>query len=464
MKNSSLWIAIGVLLAALVAGGLHGQHIDTLREARAFYEWMRVAGTSERMFTGESVSLDFVDEEIYNEANQIAAATVPAPAVSVGSETGGIIASLASNDANNDTIWAFAKSDEAADVRAKFLVAARANKLQFAQNVEYANAEAENVSILNLLLGFRKVAANFLWIEADRAWSEGHIHRLIPMLKTVVTLDPQFIDAYLIGAWHLAYNASAKYSDTAPALRKWNSEFEVCIGQKELYYYQGADLLKQGIRHNPRDYRLYFDLGFGIYNEKIKDYEKAVLYLREAVKQPHERWVPRMLYLALTENGQYQEALDGWKEYEQKFPDSASDTPERFIQRNTALLHEQKAEKLKIDAASAPEAEAATMRAEADKHLAQAREIWGSMNEDYAQARLLRLDAIADREMGRYIEANAKLMHARQLSGSLFKELSDLIIEIKQEAGEPLAVTEQKQVIRESVQGCEGMPEEFRNP
>ena len=36
------------------------------------------------------------------------------------------------------------------------------------------------------------------------------------MITTDVrALDPQFVDAYLIGAWHLAYNATARMPDLA---------------------------------------------------------------------------------------------------------------------------------------------------------------------------------------------------------------------------------------------------------
>lgn len=461
MKKPTL-IALAVLLVALGLGGTQGRHIDHLREARAFYEWLRVAGTSERLFTGESVSLDFRDRQLYEMVTPIAETVIPAPSVSLTPEEGGIIAALAKDDANNQKLWEFAKSDAVADLRKEFLTAARNNKLQFAQNLDYAAAEAANVSIINLFLGFRKVAANLLWIEVDRAWSMGMLQRVTPMMTTVVTLDPNFVDAYLIGAWHLGYNASAKYQVTPPALLEWSDKYQACIGDKERFYYEAAEFLKRGIRYNPRDYRLYFDLGFGIYNEKIQDYEKAVLYLREAVNQPHERWVPRMLYQAYEANGQYEEALAGWKEYQSRFPDSETDTAPRFINRNTALVEERKAEQLRAEAKGKPEAEAAPLREQAREHNAEARRIWKAMNEPYADARILRLEALDLREQGRYLEATAMLQNARQLSGSLHKELSDLIIEIKQEGGIDLAVTEQKQLIRESVVGCEGMPDDMR--
>src|SRR5690606_4545643 len=112
-------------------------------------------------------------------------------------------------------------------------------------------------------------AANLVWLEVDRYWHKGQMHRMLPLMKTCVTLDPEFIDAYLLGAWHMAYNATASMSDTAWELRNYDALHEAWIGDKERYYFYGVDFLKDGIRKNPRNYKLYFDLGFSIYEIKL---------------------------------------------------------------------------------------------------------------------------------------------------------------------------------------------------
>ena len=120
----------------------------------------------------------------------------------------------------------------------------------------------------------------------DRYWHKGMLYRMLPLMKTVVMLDPNFVDAYLVGSWHLAYNATAKMLDTPWPLREWDPELQACVGEKERYYHLAIQYLKDGIRKNPRDYRLYFDLGFCVYKEKMEDYENAVLYLSEAIRHP----------------------------------------------------------------------------------------------------------------------------------------------------------------------------------
>ena len=199
---------------------------------------------------------------------------------------------------------------------------ARAQKLYYAKDIQYAQAQASGVSIFNLFFGFRKVAANFVWIQVDRYWHMGLIYRMYPSMLTCVALDPNFVDAYLLGAWHMAYNHTAKMPDTPAPMKEWDENFGACVGQKERLYYIAIDFLKDGIRNNPRNYKLYFDLGFAIYKIKLKDYENAVRYLSEAIRQPHDRWVPRQLYICKEMNGQYEEAVAGWQDYMKRFPES----------------------------------------------------------------------------------------------------------------------------------------------
>jgi hypothetical protein len=452
-----LFLALALLIF-WGAGSLQGQRITGLREAEAFYRWLISAATNERMFT-EKAGSEYDDATLF--AKAVAAAEDYFPGVSDGDVKK--LVALAADTENEAQLFDFARDESTAPLRREFLELARRGRLEYARGIQYADAQAGGVGIFNILLGFRRVAATFLWIEIDSFWHQGQMHRMIPLMKTCVTLDPNFVDAYLLGAWHLAYNVTAKMPDTPPALKVWNRRYEVCLGEKELFYYIAIDFLKDGILNNPRNYKLYFDLGFGIYHEKLKDYPNAVKYLREAVRQPHERWVPRMLYRALENNRQYAEALAGWEDYARRFPESmsATDTAPRFIQRNRALLLEQQAEAEREQAAAAAPAEKERLLADAAAKYAQAREIWKNMAEPYANARLLRMEAMELADQGRYYEAVAKLNQARwdNPSDAVFTELSDLIIEFNQRGNIPLSVSEQKAVLRRVAgDDCEGKP------
>src|SRR5690606_5004053 len=158
------------------------------------------------------------------------------------------------------------------------------------------------------------------WLQVDRYWHEGALFRMVPLMRTTVTLDPTFVDAYLLGAWHLAYNITAGLPETPEAEKVYDPKVGRRIGQKESFYYFAADFLKDGIWNTPKDYRLYFDLGFRVYHEKLDDNQQAARYLSEAVRYRHDVWVPRTLYRILEFNGQYEEALRGWKDYLRRYP------------------------------------------------------------------------------------------------------------------------------------------------
>ena len=93
----------------------------------------------------------------------------------------------------------------------------------------------------------------------------------------------------------MAYNITAKLEATPEPEKKWSEKYKRRLGRKEEWYHIAADFLKDGIRKNPRNYKLYFELGYGIYDQKVRDYTNAVRYMDAALDHPHERWVPRML-------------------------------------------------------------------------------------------------------------------------------------------------------------------------
>lgn len=467
MKRNSHIALVIALLASLALGSLQGCHLRHLREAEAFYRWLLAAATHERLF--KDTSDEFGDAELFNAVARkiepdIADWEVDEDEVEEGVSALGRVA----GDRHHDRgLWNIARSKVLQEERVRFLQLARERKLSYARNIDYAEAQAGGVNLFNLFFGFRKLAANFVWLQVDRYWHQGMMYRMIPLMKSCVLLDPNFIDAYLLGAWHLSYNATAKMPDTPPALKKWHPKYQVCLGEKELYHYLAVDFLKDGISNNPRNYKLYFDLGFAIYKNKLNDPPNAVLYLREAVRQPHDRWVPRQLYHCLELNGQYAESLAGWQDYMQRFPgtETAMDVAPRFIQRNTALIYEQRAEEASEAAQSAANPdEAEALRMEAAENQQRAIEIWRAMSDEpFAMYRLARIQAMAMVKEKRFMEAVALLDKARWENPSNFDDASDLMIDIKLEGGLPLSVSEKKAVLRkEAGDICQGMPEDIR--
>ncbi len=463
-------LVVGVVLVALLAAGTAmNLRLEHLRQSEAFYRWFLAVTVRARM--APLPEEGDVDADLFRRSvsametagffDDFLAEYRPDPEDGVLPDP----EEQAAQDYEIHTrVWNFARSSYAVDHRETFLELARQQQLRFARDIEYAEAQAGGVSIFNLFFGFRKVAANLLWIEVDRYWHQGNMYRMITLMRTCVALDPEFIEAYLIGAWHLAYNATARMPDTPWPQREWHPEYETCLGEKERFYYHAVEFLQQGIQNNPRNYRLYFDLGFAVFKEKLEDYPNAVKYLSEAIRVPHDRWVPRQLFLCYELNEQYEEALAGWQDYIIRYPESmtAIEVAPRFILRNQGHIYERRAQELLREAAETDDAtETAAIKARVDEYWERARETWGNMFDPYGDGRLMRMDALELREQGRYLEAIALLDKARWDTAALWQDLSDLIIEIKQEAGIPLSVSEKKAVLRESEVGiCPDMPQE----
>tara|TARA_R110001592_G_scaffold115846_2_gene316534 strand:- start:420 stop:1862 length:1443 start_codon:yes stop_codon:yes gene_type:complete len=463
-KYPNLTLA-AIMCFAILVGSIQGQRLDRLFEVEAFLQWMAAAAANERLDFDESTEHE--DSALYSE---VVAATQDQVAAEVTGELeeGHNALSEALEDSKYDAfLYKMAKSDELKPLRDEFLESLRSGKLRYTQNVTYAavvsGMEGQgSVSIFNLFFGFRKVAANFVWLQVDRYWHAGLLHRMIPLMKTCVLLDPGFVDAYLLGSWHLGYNVTASMDFTPYPLRTWSDKYQDCIGDQQNYYYIAVDFLKDGIRNNPRNYKLYFDLGFSMYREKLNDTENAVKYLTRAARLPHERWVPRMLYKCLEENGDYEKALEGWKINLERFP--GHEVTLRSIERIHGLIAERNAQQARMKAKGTTDpVERENLMSEYRAHVAEARAIWEKMNEPFSVGRLLRLDAIDRADKGLYLEAVSLLDKGRYETGSLFDEFSNLIIEFKHAGGLPLSLSEQKQMIREEEStSCIGMPESVR--
>lgn len=464
MKRQSNIIVIVAFIATLALGSVIGRHVDQLRKAEAFYRWLLAAGANERLFSEDTP--EYKDKELFDSVTAVADSRLPelAPDKKVDQPERKVsrLGRLAGEPDHAKDIWNLARGNELAQQRGLFLDYARNRKLQFAKDIQYAEAQAGGVNVFNLFFGFRKVAATFVWIQVDRFWHQGMLYRMIPLMRTCVTLDPNFVDAYLLGAWHLAYNATAKMADTPQGSKKWDAKHLACVGEKERYYYLAVDFLKDGVQKNPYNYQLYFDLGFEIYKNKLKDYPNAVKYLSLATQQYHQVWVPRQLYICEELNGQYEDALAGWQDYMQRYPGTQSslDTAPRFIQRNKALIYEKQMNEANAAAKAATDpAEAEKQRAAAADYKQKALQAWNAMNEPFAEYRKARMSALEMAEAGRFMEAVGILEKARWENTSEFDDASELIMDIKQQGNLPLSVSEKKAVLRnQEGDTCPGKP------
>lgn len=460
MKRHASLIIPALFIIVTVAGGVIGQRVTYLRESEAFYRWIFAAATNVRL-DWQNAGEEHKDDVLFADTN---AACMAAAQDGFRDESGQAVTALSqavANPGNDALLWQLVSGPTLEKQRAEFLLYARDRKLLYAKDIQYAEAQASGVSVFNLFFGFRKMAANFVWLQVDRYWHTGLVFRMVPMMNTCVALDPNFVDAYLIGAWHLAYNVTAKMMDTPYELREWDAKYNACVGEKERYYYWAVDFLEKGIRNNPRNYKLYFDLGFAVYKNKLKDYANAVKYLSEAVRVPHDRWVPRQLFICQELNGQYTEAYQGWEKYMSMFPESqtAQEVAPRFMLRNQGLIAEKESLDDEKAAEAATGAESDALRAKAAEARDKAVAIYSQMNDPFGEFRKAIIQARELRREKRYLEAIAYLDKARWDYPAEFDEAANMMIDIKLEAGIPLSVSEQKEHLRQqSGQICKGMP------
>ena len=136
----------------------------------------------------------------------------------------------------DDALWDLATDSRLVETKRKYQDYAAQGLLQsvgpgFSLGALYDAQDQQRVGVPSLFFGFRTLAANFLWMQVEKFWHEGQMHRMLPLMQTSVALDPNFVDAYLIGAWHRAYNMTAKLSETPLELKVFDERRGV-IGQR----------------------------------------------------------------------------------------------------------------------------------------------------------------------------------------------------------------------------------------
>jgi tetratricopeptide (TPR) repeat protein len=140
-----------------------------------------------------------------------------------------------------------------------------------------STATLEEVLYLNspkwvkrLSLGYTGLLADIYWTRAVQYFGSHHVARakdynlLYPLLEITTALDPKLIVAYQFGATFLGPKPPQG------------------AGQPD----KAVALIEYGIRNNPDNWKLYYELGFFYYMEK-KDYAKAAEAFERGAKLPN---------------------------------------------------------------------------------------------------------------------------------------------------------------------------------
>lgn len=102
--------------------------------------------------------------------------------------------------------------------------------------------------------GFRGIVADILWMRSARLQDEGRYFELVQLADWITKLEPRFTDVWAFHAWNLSYNISVLLKQPDERWR-WVSS--------------GISLLRdEGLRYNPGDARLLYELGW-LFQHKI---------------------------------------------------------------------------------------------------------------------------------------------------------------------------------------------------
>jgi tetratricopeptide (TPR) repeat protein len=113
-------------------------------------------------------------------------------------------------------------------------------------------------------LGYRDLAADVLWFKMVQYYGgyrmgENDIALFAHLVDVITDLDPQFVYAYVFGALIIAQD----------------------LGQ----FKQGIAFLEKGVRNNPDDWWLPFELGF-LHYVYARDYAQALFFFEKASRLP----------------------------------------------------------------------------------------------------------------------------------------------------------------------------------
>ena len=137
-----------------------------------------------------------------------------------------------------------------------------------------------------LSMGYDGLLADIYWTRVVQYFGGKHLERsteyqlLAPLLEITTTLDPHLIVAYQFGSTFLAQKPPEGAGEPDQAIA----------------------LVQQGIRQNPQEWRLFYDLGFLQYSEK-RDYLAAARAFAAGSQVPGAHPSMRILAAAMAQHG-----------------------------------------------------------------------------------------------------------------------------------------------------------------
>ena len=116
--------------------------------------------------------------------------------------------------------------------------------------------------------GFRGIVADLLWLRSARLQEEGRYFELVQLADWITKLEPRFTSVWAYHAWNLAYNISVLLDRPE---ERWR------------WVRHGISLLRdEGLRYNPGDARLLYELGWLFQHKVAGDLDNAHQFYKQA--------------------------------------------------------------------------------------------------------------------------------------------------------------------------------------
>lgn len=179
---------------------------------------------------------------------------------------------------------------------------------------------------LAALGGFRGLAANVLWMQAQAGWETQEWARVRTCVEMATTLQPRTAFFWDFGAWHLAWNASI-------AIEHHEREADPVRRRREALHWveAGRQLLERGTATMPEKSVLWIRLA-ELYDQRLQDPLRAAEYYRIAATRPDAPSYPRRFVAYMLEKGgdlqgAYHHLKDLWSRAEQHPPHTPDNWP-----------------------------------------------------------------------------------------------------------------------------------------
>ncbi len=121
---------------------------------------------------------------------------------------------------------------------------------QKSDHTKLADAQAlppQSILTAVLFSVFRGLAVDVLWYRANALKEEGKLFEANQCAQWITELQPRFPQVWAFHAWNMAYNISVM---TKTPVERWD------------WVNKGINLLRKGVKYNPRATRLYRELGW----------------------------------------------------------------------------------------------------------------------------------------------------------------------------------------------------------